>query len=90
MVLVKIRTPVKSPALFHWSSWAMLQRSMMAASKTKAGEMLTEVKTRSLLMLAACPNRCYFEFLLLYLYLPLHLLPITSSECCGSCPRASA
>lgn len=52
-------------ALFYWSSWAMLQRSMMAGSKTKAGETLTEDKTRSLLMLAACPNRYYFEFLLL-------------------------
>lgn len=33
-----------------------------------------------------CPNRSYFEFLLLYLHLPLHLLPITSSNCFSSCP----
>lgn len=36
--------------------------------------------------LAACPNRYYFEFLLLYLHLPLHLLPITSSKCFSSPP----
>lgn len=38
------------------------------------------VKTPMLVMLAACPNRYYFEFFLLCLYLPLHLLPITSSR----------
>lgn len=36
MVLFRSCTRVNSSALFYWSSWAVLQRSLMAVSKTKS------------------------------------------------------